>query len=243
MAYRVKCSVSYDGTNYHGWQKQTSLPSVQSAIEDSLQRLNDGTPISIHGASRTDQGVHALGQVFHFDCDLDIPIERMALAINTYLPADIFVTSAERVDDSFHARKSAKRKTYEYRLRVNDYSPLERFTKGFVKGHFDVARMVEELKHILGSHSFESLTQDAHYDSYVRTIHEASVTATDYGLLLRITGDGFLRHMVRILMGTLLDIGSGKQPSMKEVLASKDRTQAGIKVGPEGLYLIQVMYE
>lgn len=243
MAYRVKCTVSYDGTNYHGWQKQTSLKSVQATIEDSLARLNNGTPISIHGASRTDQGVHALAQVFHFDSDLQIPIERMALAINTYLPNDIFITHAELVDSTFHARKSAKRKTYEYRLRVNQYSPLERHTKGFVKGEFDLARMAEEVTQLLGTHSFESLTQDAEYDSYVRTIYDASITATEYGLLLSITGDGFLRHMVRILMGTLLDIGTGKQSSMKDLLASKDRTQAGIKVGPEGLYLIKVMYE
>lgn len=243
MAYRVKCTVSYDGTNYHGWQKQTLLKSVQTTIEDSLARLNNGTPIPIHGASRTDQGVHALAQAFHFDSDLQIPIERMAVAINTYLPNDIFITHAELVDSTFHARKSAKRKTYEYRLRVNQYSPLDRHTKGFVKGEFDLARMTEELTQLLGTHSFESLTQDAEYDSYVRTIYDASIRATEYGLLLSVTGDGFLRHMVRILMGTLLDIGSGKQSSMKELLASKDRTQAGIKVGPEGLYLIKVIYE
>ncbi len=243
MGYRVKCIVSYDGTNYHGWQRQNKLPSIQATIEDSLQRLNNGVFISIHGASRTDQGVHALAQVFHFDCDLDIPIERMALAINTYLPPDIFIVSAERVNDSFHARKSATCKTYEYRLRLNEYAPLERYTKGFAKGTFNLVTMQKELSSIVGTHSFESLTQDADYDTFERNIYEASIIPTDDGLLLTVSGSGFLRHMVRILMGTLLDIGSGKTKSMQELLARKDRTLAGIKVGPEGLYLIKVMYE
>jgi tRNA pseudouridine38-40 synthase len=243
LGYRVKCVVSYDGTNYHGWQRQSNLPSIQATIEDSLQRLNNGVLIMIHGASRTDQGVHALAQVFHFDTDLDIPIERMALAINTYLPSDIFITSAQRVDAAFHARKSVISKTYEYRLRLNNYSPLDRYTKGFIKGEFDLTLMQQELSYLVGTHSFESLTQDADYDSYERTIYEASLAQTEYGLLLTVTGSGFLRHMVRILMGTLLDIGAGKTKSMQELLARKDRTQAGIKVGPEGLYLIKVLYE
>ena len=237
------CVVSYDGTNYHGWQRQTNVESVQGRIEKSLQRLNNGEFISIHGASRTDQGVHALGQVFHFDTELDIPIERMALAINTYLPPDIFVTHAQKVDGSFHARKSVKSKTYEYRLRLNHYQPLDRFTKGFVKGVFNVSRMQEELAQLIGTHSFESLTQDAEYDTYERTIYHALLSETDDGLLLTITGSGFLRHMVRILMGTLLAIGEGTIDSLAQVLAAKDRTQAGIKVGPEGLYLVKVMYE
>jgi tRNA pseudouridine38-40 synthase len=243
LDYRVKCTVTYDGTNYHGWQRQSTLPSIQAIIEASLKRLNNGVSIPIHGASRTDQGVHALAQVFHFDCALDIPEERMALAINTYLPPDIFVTNAEVVDSTFHARKSATSKTYEYRLRLNEYHPLDRHTKGFVKGVFNLAKMQEELQAILGTHSFESLTQDAVYDSYERTILSASLEPTSYGLLLTITGTGFLRHMVRILMGTLLAIGEGKLESMQELLTSKDRTLAGIKVGPEGLYLIKVKYE
>ncbi len=243
MGYRVKCIVSYDGTNYHGWQRQSNSPSIQATIEESLQRLNNGVFIPIHGASRTDQGVHALAQVFHFDSELDIPIERMALAINTYLPQDIFIVSATQVDSLFHARKSAKSKTYEYRLRLNDYSPLDRHTKGFIKGTYNLSKMQQELSSIIGTHSFESLTQDADYDSYERTIYEATIITTDYGLLLRISGNGFLRHMVRILMGTLLDIGSEKTKSIQELISLKDRTQAGIKVGPEGLYLIKVLYE
>lgn len=216
---------------------------MQEVIEDSIQKLHDGTRVDIHGASRTDQGVHAVGQVFHFDTALDIPIERMALAINTYLPKDIFVQQAWQVDSSFHARKSAIHKTYVYKLMVDTYWPHLRHGMGYVKGPLDLKRMQTELASVVGTHDFHALTQNASYDSYERTVFSATLKATTYGLEMTITGSGFLRHMVRILMGTLIMLGQGHASSMSDILASKDRLNAGLNVAPEGLYLCQVDYE
>ncbi len=243
MAYRVACTVSYDGSAYHGWQRQPRELSVQEVIEASLQQLHNGAEISIYGASRTDQGVHALGQVFHFDTTIDIPIERMALAINTYLPEDIFITEAKVVEDHFHARKSVLKKTYCYKLMVNQYLPHERHRMGFYKGELNLESMQQAIKELIGTHDFSAFTQHATYDSYDRTIYAATLTKTETGLELIITGSGFLRHMVRIIMGTLLLIGSNPSVKIKDILASKDRQQAGLNVAPEGLYLLQVDYE
>jgi tRNA pseudouridine38-40 synthase len=239
----VLCKVSYDGSNYHGWQRQENALSVQAVIEESLKQIHDGTNILTHGASRTDQGVHALGQMFHFDTSIDLPIERMALAINTYLPEDVFIVSAAIVPSSFHARKSAKLKTYCYKMMVDTYQPHQRNFMGFIKGPIDLARMQSELKTIMGTHNFSSFTQNATYDSYERTISFANIKATPYGFELLITGNGFLRHMVRILIGTLVQIGQGHEDSLQTILKSEDRQRAGMNVAPEGLYLLQVEYE
>ena len=237
------CKVSYDGTRYHGWQRQENALSVQALIEESLKQIHDGQDIVTHGASRTDQGVHALGQMFHFDTSIELPIERMALAINTYLPDDIFIVSAKIVPNSFHARKSAKRKSYCYKMMVDSYLPHQRHLMGFVKGPLDLKRMQTELTTIIGTHNFKALTQNATYDSYERTILFAEIKATSYGFELHITGTGFLRHMVRILVGTLLQIGQGHVDSLSTILKSEDRQRAGMNVAPEGLYLLQVEYE
>jgi tRNA pseudouridine38-40 synthase len=212
-------------------------------LEDSLKSLHNGDDVTIYGASRTDQGVHALGQVFHFDTSLEIPIERFALAINTYLPQDIFVTSARRVDPTFHARKSAVKKTYVYQMMWPDYMPHLRTTHGHVKGTLDFEAMHQAATALLGTQDFRSFTQNATYDSYERTVMDATLQRTEYGFSLTITGTGFLRHMVRIIMGTLLAIGQGSPISMREVLAAQDRQVAGLNVAPEGLYLQQVDYE
>lgn len=237
------CKVSYDGTNYHGWQRQENALSVQAVIEESLKQIHDGQEIVTHGASRTDQGVHALGQMFHFDTSIEIPIERMALAINTYLPDDIFIISAEVVPNSFHARKSAKRKSYCYKMMVDSYLPHQRNLMGFIKGPLDIQRMQNELKSIIGTHNFKALTQNATYDFYERTMDFADIQVTPYGFELNITGTGFLRHMVRILVGTLIQIGQGHEDSLSSILKSEDRQRAGMNVAPEGLYLRQVEYE
>ena len=239
----MACKVSYDGTRYHGWQRQDNALGVQEVIEDSLQKLHNGTRVEIHGASRTDQGVHALGQVFHFDTSLDVPMERMALAINTYLPEDIFVQSAWMVDATFHARKSATQKTYVYKVMIDTYWPHLRNSMGFVKGPLDLKRMQSELSSVIGTHDFRALTQHAAYDSYERTVFSASLTATEQGIEMTITGSGFLRHMVRILMGTLIMLGQGHPSTMRDILASHNRLNAGLNVAPEGLYLCQVDYD
>ena len=243
MAYRVLCKVSYDGTSYHGWQRQENALSVQAVIEESLKQIHNGQEIVTHGASRTDQGVHALGQMFHFDTSIDLPIERMALAINTYLPDDIFVVSALIVSPSFHARKSVKQKTYCYKMMVDDYLPHQRHFMGYIKGPLNIAKMQTELKTIIGTHNFKAFTQNATYDSYERTILLADIKATEYGFELFITGTGFLRHMVRILVGTLIQLGQGHEDSLLTILKSEDRQRAGMNVAPEGLYLLQVDYE
>ena len=243
MVYRVACTVSYDGSAYYGWQRQPRELSVQEVIEASLKQLHNGEEVTIYGASRTDQGVHALGQVFHFDTSIDIPIQRFAQAINTYLPPDIFVREATIVDQTFHARKSVVKKTYCYKFMMNQYYPYDRRTTGFFNGQLNVALVQEEIKHLIGTHDFSAFTQNSTYDSYVRTIYAASLNETDKGYEFIITGSGFLRHMVRIIVGTLLLVGTDPSIKIKDILASKDRRRAGLNVAPEGLYLLQVDYE
>lgn len=243
MGYRVACTVSYDGSAYHGWQRQPRELSVQEVIEASLKQLHNGEGVTIYGASRTDQGVHALGQVFHFDTSIDIPIQRFAQAINTYLPPDVFVMDARIVDESFHARKSVVKKTYSYKFKMNQFYPYERRTIGFFEGDLNLLVVQEQLLDLIGTHDFSAFTQNATYDSYVRTIYSASLHQTQNGYEFIITGSGFLRHMVRIIVGTLLVVGADSSVKIKDILASKDRQRAGLNVAPEGLYLLQVDYE
>ena len=262
-----KITLAYDGTSYVGWQRQATGTSVQGLIEDALREL-DGRDVVLHGAGRTDAGVHALGQVA--SCALDRAVEADVLlrALNARLPADVRVVSAETVASDFHARFTATAKTYRYRIYNGDVmSPFERRYAWHVFGALDVAAMDAAARSLEGRHDFSAFQTAARTTRTTeRTIMQSRVTrmklftedtraqtgfARVPGILrggdlivYEITGDGFLRHMVRAIVGTLVDIGRGRRPSeaMREVLASRDRGRAGATAPAGGLFLVGVEY-
>ncbi|GBF31922.1 tRNA pseudouridine synthase A [Desulfocucumis palustris] len=244
----IKLTVAYDGTRYHGFQEQrgTGLPTIQEELEKALQLLS-GQVIRLIGAGRTDSGVHARGQVVNFDAgDWRIPTDRIPLAMNSRLPVDIAVLSARDVPEDFHARFSAVAKTYIYSIynsRVPD--PLLRRFTYFVPRMLDHGAMDGAGAMLVGRHDFSAFkAEGTPVKSTVRTIYGLNVGR--HGNIIKITvrGDGFLYNMVRIIAGTLLEVGLGKQSPeyLLAVLKSKRRELAGATVPPQGLCLLEVEY-
>lgn len=241
---RIKLTVAYDGTNYAGYQVQPNGNTIQAELEAILSKMH-GHLVKVVASGRTDARVHAKGQVIHFDTTLAMPAERFVKALNAMLPADIRVRDASDVDDSFHARYGAKRKEYRYVVRQDD-DPFRRHYAVTVTYPLDVERMREAITHLVGTHDFTSFSvTKAAVQDRVRTIYEAEVTLQDDELVFRFVGSGFLYNQVRIMVGTLLEVGRGKfEPSMiQTMLAGKDRRIAGITAPPHGLYLWNVNYE
>jgi len=256
-----KITLAYDGTNYVGWQRQAAGTSVQGVIEDVLREL-DGRDVVLHGAGRTDAGVHALGQVA--SCALDRAIEAGVLlrALNARLPPDVRVVAAEEVASDFHARFRATAKTYRYRIyNAPVMSPLERHYAWHVFGALDVEAMDAAARLVEGRHDFAAFrTSSGTTRTTVRTVTRSRVTRTklptredtlcvpgagDGDLIVyEINGDGFLRHMVRAMVGTLVEIGRGRWPvdEMRAVLESRDRGRAGPTAPGCGLFLVGVEY-
>jgi len=267
-----KITLAYDGTNYVGWQRQAAGSSVQGVIEDALGEL-DGGAVVLHGAGRTDAGVHALGQVA--SCTLDRAIEGDVLmrALNARLPADIRVMAAEGVPADFHARFTAKAKTYRYRIcNAGVMSPFERDYAWHVFGALDVEAMDLAARTLEGRHDFAAFrTAAAATRTTERTVTRSRVSRTTLAttedtedaedptspalrvprvlrggdlIVYEITGDGFLRHMVRAIVGTLVDVGRGRRAgeAMRELLLSRDRGRAGPTAPARGLFLVGVEY-
>ena len=245
-----KITLAYDGTNYVGWQRQAAGTSVQGVIEDALREL-DGRQVVLHGAGRTDAGVHALGQVA--SCALGRAIEAGVLlrALNARLPPDIRVVSAAEVAADFHARFRATAKTYRYRIyNALVMSPLERHYAWHVFGALDVEAMDAAARLIEGRHDFAAFRSSSGTTRTTeRTVTRSRVTRTNLPtlgsmILYEITGDGFLRHMVRAVAGTLVEIGRGRWPveEMRAVLDSGDRGRAGPTAPGCGLFLVGVEY-
>lgn len=243
---RIKCTVSYDGTNFFGFQKQPDARTVQGEIEKGLKILHRGKDVNITGSGRTDTSVHALGQVFHFDTELAIPDERLPFALRAILPDDIYIVSAETVADDFHARYSAIRKEYRYRILTSERADV--FKRHFVY-HYPYPLQIEEMKkaasQFIGTHDFTSFssvrTDVAHK---VRTVEQLDLFMEEDELVIRIVGDGFLRNMVRIIVGTLIHVGIGKIRSdeISHILVAKSRELAGPTAPGHGLYLWHVEY-
>lgn len=242
MVYRYKCIVAYDGTNYHGWQKQNNASTVQEEIEGSLFQLHQ-YPVKTHGASRTDSGVHANYQVFHFDSDKKMDGSRMKLAINHFLPDDIFVKEVIEVGNDFHSRHNVTKKEYVYHLNIGSFDPMTRHFTGLEYRTLDIGVMKEAIKHVIGTHDFASFTSDGEYYHTIRTIYEAEIEQKGDLLTFRFVGNGFLRYMIRILVGTIVEIGANKKVDMVQILNSKDRNQAGVKMEPSGLFLNHIWYD
>ncbi|WP_279280558.1 tRNA pseudouridine(38-40) synthase TruA [Enterococcus gallinarum] len=245
---RYKATIAYDGTNFQGFQRQPNGRTVQEEIEKTLTRMNNGQAVQIHGSGRTDAGVHALGQVIHFDFD-ERPLEKMRFGLDTQTPEDIAVKQVEIVDEHFHARYLVREKTYQFRVDIGKpRSPFRRYYAGYYPYPLDLMKIQQALPDLLGTHDFTSFcATGSSVEDKVRTIHQASMEVNEAGdeLLFTFRGDGFLYKMIRIMVGTLLKIGNGRLPadSIPAIIAQKDRNAAGPTAHPEGLYLVRVAYE
>lgn len=241
----VRMTVAYDGTNYHGFQTQPSGNTIQDQLEAGIRMLTS-EEIRINGSGRTDAGVHARAQVFNFHTESRIPIDRWAIALNARLPDDIVIQSAEEVPEDFHARFSAKRKTYRYAIDTSKFPNV--FTRQYRFHHhapLDVAAMREGLAALVGEHDFTSFASpQSTQPSHVRTIFDASIEQHQDGLDIFVTGNGFLYNMVRIIAGTAIWIGEGKMSAsdIPGILAACDRTKAGPTAMAHGLMLWHVEY-
>ena len=242
---RYKITVSYLGTNYCGWQTQKNGTSVQSVLENAFSKLF-GAKTAVTGSGRTDAGVHALGQVAHFDAETSIPAEKIPFAINTMLPEDVRVLSCEEVSSDFHARFQAKEKTYVYKLYLSPHlNPLKNATAENICVPLDFAEMEKAARFIEGTHDFRCFeASGSSVKDTVRTVEKVEIIKNGEDVEIRVTGNGFLYNMVRIITGTLLEVGKGDYPpeKVKEILAAKDRKMAGATARPEGLTLVQIRY-
>ncbi len=242
---RIKITIEYDGSRYAGWQIQPNGDTIQAEIENALFAVT-GERSRVHGAGRTDAGVHAEAQVAHFDTQSSVPDEGFALALNAFLPEDIRVTEAETVPDDFHARFSAKGKVYAYRIfNRRTASAILRSTTTSVKKALDVGEMREAAETFLGRHDFSAFcAANTAVEDKVRTIESLSIEAEGPLITITVEGDGFLYNMVRIMAGTLVDAGLGKlgPEDVKAIIESKDRLRASATMSASGLILKRVKY-
>lgn len=242
---RIALGVEYVGRAYMGWETQKHGPTVQATLEQALARVADHQ-VNTVCAGRTDSGVHAYGQVVHFDAQYVRPDAAWLRGTNTYLPDDIAVRWARPVSDDFHARFKARARAYRYIIYCDSIAPA--IARGLVTWHYqtlDAARMHAASQYLLGEHDFEAYrARSCQAHSPVRTIEQISVQRHDALVVLDVRANGFLHHMVRNIAGVLLAVGSGKQAPQwaLEVLRSRDRTCAGVTAPPHGLYFIGVQY-
>jgi len=243
--HTVKITISYDGTGYKGWQVQSNGKTIQGELERAAAGIF-GKKVRIHGASRTDSGVHARGQVAHFKTSIKIPSAKMPKAFNSLLPGDIAVLKAEYVDDDFHSRFDAKSKNYRYFiLNSRKRDPLNRTYVRRLPYKLNVPLMKEEIRALLGRHDFKAFqARDKKERSSIRNIMRLTIGKRGSLIVIDIEADGFLYNMVRNIVGTLIDIGRGHLPpgSMKKILANRDRSQAGPTAPASGLFLMKVNY-
>ena len=255
-AFRI--TLAYDGTGFVGWQRQASGTSIQGLLEDALREL-DGRLVTVVGAGRTDAGVHALGQVAAFSIDRAIGADVLLRAVNARLPPAVRIVAAEEAPPGFHPRFSARKKTYRYRIWNGEViSPFERQYAWHITGVLDVERMASAARLVEGRHDFAAFqaagsetqtTEREVFSSRVKisTTEDSVLRVLCGGELIQyeITGDGFLRHMVRTIVGTLVEIGRGRRSveSIAETIRTRDRGAAGATAPPEGLFLVAVSYE
>jgi tRNA pseudouridine38-40 synthase len=245
---RIRIQVSYDGTDYHGWQVQPGLPTIQGTLEQVMEQI-EGRPVHVAGSGRTDAGVHALAQVAAFSIENPIPVENLRRAVNRLLPRDIRVTRVEETGPEFNPRYDAKAKTYEYRIFRGEICPP--FERRYVCHHpypLDLDEMLQSAPLLEGEHDFTAFAAADERDelgaSKVRTIFCSRLSQQDDRLIYRVTGSGFLKHMVRNIVGVLLEVGKGNV----DLAGVQTRLEPGCKIPPgptvpaRGLFLVSVDY-
>ena len=242
---RIKLVVAYDGTNYCGWQLQPGMPTIEAELNKGLSLLL-GEEITVIGASRTDSGVHALGNVAVFDTESAIPAEKLCLAVNTRLPEDIRVQSSEEASVDFHPRRVTCEKTYEYHILNRRIAlPADRLYATFIYYPLNTQLMQQAAQYLVGTHDFKSFcsVKTQALDT-VRTIHQIRVEHLGDHITISVSGSGFLYNMVRIIAGTLMEVGRGAYPPerMTEILKGCNRSLAGPTALPQGLTLVNINY-
>jgi tRNA pseudouridine38-40 synthase len=241
----VRALIAYDGAPFFGWQRQDGFDSIQQCIEEALDNLL-GAAVVVHGAGRTDTGVHALGQVAHFHVDTKLDDDRLRHALNFHLPEGIVLRRLETCPDDFHARFDARGKRYGYRVATTRFrGPFGRGAEHWTSAALDLAAMRAAARELLGTHDFQAFASaGSPRKTSVRTVSHARIVARHRGFWFVVQGDGFLYNQVRAMTGTLLEVGRGKlQPGeVGEILRSRDRNRAGPTAPAEGLYLLSVQY-
>jgi tRNA pseudouridine38-40 synthase len=246
MSRTIKLTLQYDGTDYVGWQRQAEGTSIQGLLEDALKPI-EGSPVTVHGAGRTDAGVHAVGQVASVRLTATLDTTTLARALNAVLPLDLRVARVEEVADDFHARFSATGKIYQYRIVNGPFaSPFVRRYVWHLIPKIDLAAVREASSFLVGTHDFAAFQgTGTSVPSTERTVRRIEWTEHADGLaIMEIEGDGFLRHMVRNIAGTVVEIGLGRWPAatIRDILESRDRARAGTTAPPQGLFLMEVKY-
>jgi tRNA pseudouridine38-40 synthase len=240
-----KITLAYDGTDFVGWQRQANGPSIQGLLEEACLEL-DGRAVTVNGAGRTDAGVHALGQVASCSIERPVPPDVVVRALNARLPPGVRVLSAVEARPEFHARFDARAKTYRYRIwNAAVLDPFERRYAWHLSGPLDVEAMGAAARLLEGRHDFAGFqASGSATHTTERTIRTSVVTRTGALVVYEVTGGGFLRHMVRTIVGTLVDVGRGRWPAehVRDVLMAADRTLAGPTAPAEGLFLVSVEY-
>jgi tRNA pseudouridine38-40 synthase len=247
MVRNLLFTIEYDGSEFHGWQIQPKYSTVQGTMQKALSKVF-GVPVELDGTSRTDAGVHAIGQRATFSGDFGIPTDRILFAANNMLPGSIHISKVQEVPERFHARFDAKAKTYRYVIHnTKERNVFDRNYCLYVGPKLDVEAMQEAATHFVGTHDFKSCqaTGGPQKHSTVRTITDLKINQNIEKITIDVTGDGFLYNMVRIIVGTLVEVGLGriKPDQIDEILQSKDRERAGRTAQPQGLYLMRVYYE
>lgn len=242
----IKLTIEYDGKGFNGWQKQPNKLNIQGEIEKAIYNITK-EKVALIGSGRTDAGVHALGQVANFKTDSQIPIEKLAIAINSQLKNSIVIKNAEEVNERFHSRYNAKQKTYRYIINNSKTgSAIYRNLEYCFPIKLDVEKMKKAAKYFEGEHDFKAFkSSGTSSKNSVRTIYKAEVKQDKERIIIELTGNGFLYNMVRIISGTLLDVGLGKilPEEIPNIIEEKNRQKAGKTLPPHGLYLVAVEYK
>ena len=242
----IKLTIEYDGKDFNGWQKQPTKLNIQGEIERAIKEIT-GEEVDLIASGRTDAGVHSLGQVANFKTNSTLPIDKFPVAINSKLKKSIRIQKAEEVEERFHSRYNCKQKTYRYIIdNTDEGSAIYRNLEYYIPIKLDVDKMRKAIKYFEGEHDFKGFkASGTSSKSSVRTIYKTNIEKIDGKIIIELTGNGFLYNMVRIISGTLVDVGMGKiEPEeIKDIIASKDRKRAGNTLPPHALYLVKVEYD
>ena len=242
----IKLTIEYDGKDFNGWQKQPNKLNIQGEIERAIKDIT-GEDVELIASGRTDAGVHSLGQVANFKTDSKIPVEKIPIALNTKLKRSIRILKAEEVEERFHSRYNCKKKTYRYIINNSENgTALYRNLEYNFSQKLDVDKMNRASKKFIGEHDFKGFkASGTSSKSSIRTIYEATVYKEGERVIIELTGNGFLYNMVRIIAGTLIEVGIGKIQlnEIEDIIKSGERQRAGKTLPPNGLYLVNVKYE
>lgn len=240
--FRYKMTLSYEGTNYYGFQIQKNKVTIEEKLMEALYMVHQ-KEVKVIASGRTDKGVHALGMVAHFDSSLDLTDYRFTKALNRYLPNDIRIKSVIKVNNGFHARYDAKSKTYKYIIAKKE-NLFRRNLETFIPYKLDVPIMEKALNKFVGKHDFLGFSSYIEGKPTIKEIYEVSLKETNENIIITIKGNAFLKYMVRRIVGTLVDIGRDKKDIkvIEEIFKTQNSFLAGKTINPEGLYLVEVNY-